>query len=310
MDDSSGEVAVFIDTNFDTRLAVAVSPHITAGDLKRDIEIAHSICFPEIGSISLEGLMVKKKNIFYHLPDSIPLKHVCRIVGRSWFLRAEGSVLEVSQKVFVSEACTRRSWANADCILERPLGEVKVNRLNGKCCIDSSGDGCDEERGLHYEGKCGSDRIFETSGEELREVSSESVSGIIDRYFSNLLEVNQLVNPSSSEVASKSIQNQPFLQQSNSINGKQSRGIQDIMIETPTRVLPMSLPKDPGSSTRNTSQRIQIGRSFVTASNNLFSSQGTQKPVISLCSSKKRKSSVLNTDSSIKSLVFEIGDDA
>lgn len=253
--------------------------------------------------------MVKKKNFFYHLPDSILLKHVCRIVGRSWFLRAEGSVLEAGQKVFVPEACTRRSCTKVDCILERTVGKVKVNKLNGKCCIDSSGDGCDEERGLHYEGKCDSDHIVETSREELREVSSESVTGIIDRYFSNLLEVNQLVNPSSSEVASKSIQSQPFLRQSNSINGKKSPCIQEMMIETPTRVLHMPLPKDPGSTTRNTSERIQIGRSFVTASNNLFSGLGMQKPLISLCSSKKQKSSVLNTDSSIKSLVFEIGDE-
>ncbi|GMH05828.1 hypothetical protein Nepgr_007668 [Nepenthes gracilis] len=100
---STVEVPVFVDTTLGTRIAVAASPDIAAGDLKRELVRAHSFCFPEMGNVTVGGLMVKKKSFFYHLPDSMPLKHVCNGCGRAWFLHVEARLLNGSDNLCISE---------------------------------------------------------------------------------------------------------------------------------------------------------------------------------------------------------------
>ncbi|KAI6690791.1 hypothetical protein NL676_027619 [Syzygium grande] len=55
------EVPVFTVTGIGTRIAVSVAPTITASDLKRVLERAHFSCFPEIGEIRVDGVMVERR---------------------------------------------------------------------------------------------------------------------------------------------------------------------------------------------------------------------------------------------------------
>nr|XP_043621469.1 uncharacterized protein LOC122593164 isoform X2 [Erigeron canadensis] len=71
------EVGVFIDTSLGTHIAISVSPHITASQFIRKFESMHSNCYPQIGSIKVSGLMVKRKSCLYHLAESIPLSSWC-----------------------------------------------------------------------------------------------------------------------------------------------------------------------------------------------------------------------------------------
>ncbi|KAI3456804.1 hypothetical protein Pfo_013467 [Paulownia fortunei] len=80
---------VFIDTNLGTRLAVPVSPDITAKEFKRELESTHLNCFPEFGSIRVNALMVKQKSCCYHLSESLPLKYAFLGSNGTWFLQMD-----------------------------------------------------------------------------------------------------------------------------------------------------------------------------------------------------------------------------
>lgn len=76
MGSSIVEIPVFVDTNLGTRIVVLVSPHTTADDFKRELERAHLNCFPQLGQIKVDAVMVERNSCFYHLPETLPLKHV------------------------------------------------------------------------------------------------------------------------------------------------------------------------------------------------------------------------------------------
>ncbi|XP_076897029.1 uncharacterized protein LOC143550219 isoform X1 [Bidens hawaiensis] len=80
------EVPVFIDTSLQTHIVVSVSPDLTAAEFNRKFEMMHLNCFPGIGNIKVDGLMVKKKSHLYHLPASMPIKHVFQDSKKTWFL--------------------------------------------------------------------------------------------------------------------------------------------------------------------------------------------------------------------------------
>lgn len=90
---STVEVPVFIDTNLGTRIAMAIPPDITAGDFKREAERVHFSCFPNSGEIMIQGLMVKRKSFFYHLPESMPMKYAFQGKKGTWFLHVEARAL-------------------------------------------------------------------------------------------------------------------------------------------------------------------------------------------------------------------------
>ncbi|XP_058185360.1 uncharacterized protein LOC131302635 isoform X2 [Rhododendron vialii] len=64
----------------------------------QEIERTHLNCFPKVGEIRADGLMVKKKSFFYHLPDSLPIKHVFQGAKGTWFIHIEVCSRRVSDK--------------------------------------------------------------------------------------------------------------------------------------------------------------------------------------------------------------------
>ncbi|XP_059666568.1 uncharacterized protein LOC132312282 isoform X2 [Cornus florida] len=119
---SSVEVPVFVDTNLGTRIAMAISPDITACDFKREVEKAHLDCFPELGEIRVNGLMVKRKTCFYHLPESLLIKHAFQSSKGTWFLHMEAYPWSASDKLGLCE-----------CL----AAEVGHNTSNGSDITDS-----------------------------------------------------------------------------------------------------------------------------------------------------------------------------
>ncbi|KAD3067226.1 hypothetical protein R6Q59_018697 [Mikania micrantha] len=83
------EVPVFIDTSLGTHILISVSPDLTAGEFKRKFEFMHLSCYPGIGNIRVDGLMVKKRSHLYHLPESMPIKHAFQGSKKASFLYAE-----------------------------------------------------------------------------------------------------------------------------------------------------------------------------------------------------------------------------
>ncbi|KAL6975188.1 hypothetical protein U1Q18_023983 [Sarracenia purpurea var. burkii] len=97
------EVPIFKDSNLGTHFAIHVNPNIAAGDFKREIEKAHLNCFPEVGEIKVNGLMVKRKSCLYHLPDSFPMKHAFQGSKGTWFIHVEACPRSDSDKWGISK---------------------------------------------------------------------------------------------------------------------------------------------------------------------------------------------------------------
>ncbi|KAH0449245.1 hypothetical protein IEQ34_023045 [Dendrobium chrysotoxum] len=54
----------------------------------------HFSCFPNLGKIKVHGLMVKKKSFFYHLSDSMAIKHVFEELSGTLVLHLNASSMQ------------------------------------------------------------------------------------------------------------------------------------------------------------------------------------------------------------------------
>ncbi|CAH8362580.1 unnamed protein product [Eruca vesicaria subsp. sativa] len=97
-----GEVAVFVETNLGTRIAMTVSLDITSADFKRKLEETHESCLPSLGEIRVHGLMVHRKAQFYYLAQSVPIKYIFRDNQKPWFIHAEARLVNSSQEPSIS----------------------------------------------------------------------------------------------------------------------------------------------------------------------------------------------------------------
>ncbi|KAL7150223.1 hypothetical protein ABFS83_05G096400 [Erythranthe nasuta] len=88
---------VFVDTSLDTHLAVTVSNSDTVSDFKRKTVLEHMRCFPEIGEIHIHSLKVKRRAVFYHLPETMLVRSALQAGSTSWFLSADASAIPVRQ---------------------------------------------------------------------------------------------------------------------------------------------------------------------------------------------------------------------
>ncbi|KAL8253588.1 hypothetical protein R6Q59_031809 [Mikania micrantha] len=85
---------VFLTTSLDTRLATTVSGSYTVSDFKERIILEHRQCFPAMGNIKIHSLKVKRRGVFYHLSDSMPVKSAFGTTKRNWFVSVDASSLE------------------------------------------------------------------------------------------------------------------------------------------------------------------------------------------------------------------------
>ncbi|KAF8059626.1 hypothetical protein N665_1227s0003 [Sinapis alba] len=96
---AAGEVAVFVETNLGTRIAMSVSLDITSARFKRKLEETHASCLPSLGEIRVHGLMVQRKSQFYYLAHSLPIKYIFRDThSKPWFIHAEATLVNISQE--------------------------------------------------------------------------------------------------------------------------------------------------------------------------------------------------------------------
>ncbi|KAL4573906.1 hypothetical protein LXL04_020727 [Taraxacum kok-saghyz] len=94
-DDREGnQNTVLIDTSLETHLAMIVNDSDTVSDLKRKILLEHRQCFPGIGDIEIHSVKVKRRGIYYHLSDSMPVKSAFGATQKNWFLSVDASHIE------------------------------------------------------------------------------------------------------------------------------------------------------------------------------------------------------------------------
>ncbi|KAL4554092.1 hypothetical protein LXL04_039799 [Taraxacum kok-saghyz] len=159
---SAIQVPVFVDTSLGTHIALSVSPDLTASEFKRKFESLHSDCYPGIGSIKVNGLMVKKKSFFYHLPESMAIKHAFQGSKGTWFLYTEAYPL-IKKIPSTPQSEVTHDGLSENITKKKPL----KSRTN--------------ERTNNHE-----------QGSNAHSFESVSISGIIKKYFSVYDEVTSV----------------------------------------------------------------------------------------------------------------------
>ncbi|THU51262.1 hypothetical protein C4D60_Mb06t29140 [Musa balbisiana] len=88
---------VFIDSSLGTNLAMSVSPDDTVADLKRKIRIEHTLCFPDVGEVSVQALKVKRRGAFYHLSNAMLVRSAFDGSKATWFLHVDIVATSISK---------------------------------------------------------------------------------------------------------------------------------------------------------------------------------------------------------------------
>ncbi|KAJ0899963.1 hypothetical protein HanPSC8_Chr08g0308101 [Helianthus annuus] len=123
-DGEAFQTTVFIATSLDTHLATMVSASDTVSDFKKKIMSEHRQCFPAIGNIKIHSLKVKRREVFYHLSDSMLVKNAFGNTKGNWYMSVDASSLE--QDIDIQHIDKRK----ADNRLALPW--VTHNGLNNK----------------------------------------------------------------------------------------------------------------------------------------------------------------------------------
>ncbi|KAJ9536777.1 hypothetical protein OSB04_un000001 [Centaurea solstitialis] len=251
---SAIEIPVFIDTSLGTHIAISISPDLTAAEFKRKFESVHSNCYPGIGNIQVDGVMVKRKSYLYHLPESMPIKHVFRGCKKTWFLYTEAYPLN-----------KKASSTPQSEVVHAGLSENRTNKNRPKSKRTRKGVQC-----LNPALKTNSRAVtisktivtnvgsfMEPTNDRLSE--SVSVSGIINKYFSVCDEVT-------------SVKSKPC--------------VLNYVPATPMPSVTMNV-----RSSRGRNKSSGVGKRLIVAANNLGVSTSDKKPMVSLCRYNGDKSS-------------------
>ncbi|KAI4366200.1 hypothetical protein MLD38_022108 [Melastoma candidum] len=331
------EVAVFVDTNVGTRLAVSVPSGITVADFKRVVEGAHIACFPDYGEITIEGVMVRRKSCLYHLPSLVPLKCFFRKKQSSWILHVSLRCLEGTL-----QPC-HASWKNQVPIVatitrtndqggEYDITEAKKSSRQRQLPPVPSTEDCKireqnkrkrkhllkEPNMEHWSKKMEDDPVANVKTAcvgDSSAISSDilSVGGIITRYFTDFSEVSSFDRCASSSLVPKPVKSLPRAQ----LGVKLDKGCSKIQldnpipstVQTPPQLIspPLSAPQD-NSIPSDYIHPHRVGRSLLKAKTELEKFSSPQRPLISLFKTEGARPVDISL-SPIKFSVFEISED-
>ncbi|KAG5396977.1 hypothetical protein IGI04_018791 [Brassica rapa subsp. trilocularis] len=119
------EVAVFVETNLGTRIAMTVSLDITSPDFKRKLEETHASCLPTLGEIRVHALMVHRKSQFYYIAQSVPIKFIFRDNhSKPWFIHAEATLVNRPQEPSISNCFGKSQIVHCSRSNKSPQGVV------------------------------------------------------------------------------------------------------------------------------------------------------------------------------------------
>ncbi|XWS09654.1 hypothetical protein CRYUN_Cryun39dG0007900 [Craigia yunnanensis] len=289
---SDAEVAIFIDTNLGTHLAMAVSPDTTVGDFKK-LERTHYSCFPKLGEIEVYALMVKRKSCFCHLPSSMPIKYAFQHQEGTWFLHIEAMTLKGS---------------DGACLSNFAATEVGDHKCDGNHITNSL------LQNIGQEAMISSDAAEWNSSSITKNptnISSKPISaaGIIHGYLLNCSGVSKHASSPSTDRAIQGMPEEQLRTKSDNYCSSVQIGVSPpFMVRTPPK---QSLILSPANQTTGIPKdkfvSSEVGKRIVIASNNIRISDN-QRPVTPLSKFRDRKLLCYKNLSRAKFLVFEISD--
>ncbi|KAI3988946.1 hypothetical protein MKX01_016517 [Papaver californicum] len=281
---SSAKVPVFVDTTLQTHIAMAVSPHTTVIDLKREFREEHFICFPSLGKIMITGLMVKRKSFFYRLPDSMPIKNAFQGWKGNWFLLIEADLVSNSSYPCAGEF--------GDMSKEDSGVTPRVHCCNVGNKIESN----PREEGVS---------LPTTETPSVSSPATTSVNDIITRYFPK-----EVKSPDVGYVGKNDSEARPgclvdlekFSRSKVNVDQRTPH-----FIKTPSALLSRPLctePKQVIGTSRGIFGRTEVGKRFTVAANYNRASTSTKTSIISACLSTDDKF----PKSLVRKIVFDVSD--
>ncbi|KAF6153789.1 hypothetical protein GIB67_001022 [Kingdonia uniflora] len=286
MASSSSVNPIFIDTNLGTHMAMAVSPHITVAELKREIASEHWMCFPLTGKIRVSGLMVKRKSFLYHLPDSMPIKSAFHGLKGVWFLH-----MHVNNVVKLRDINTYNGSHVADsenpenlitCLDKKEKNTKKKRRGRKDKCFEGDVLNGSKEKLISAPAEAPCDPwglTIETPSVSLSE--EVSVTGILTRYFPEFDKVES-VDTDGESGAIDACQDQLYPKSGS--NEEFSKILVHHTPEVKTRT--SSLADENREASRVKLGRTEIGKRLVLAANDFWTSASKRRMTLSACQSK------------------------
>ncbi|XP_019196434.1 PREDICTED: uncharacterized protein LOC109190414 isoform X2 [Ipomoea nil] len=322
MESSSIESPIFTETDLGTRLAVPISPDATAREFKRVFERAHLNCFPKLGDIKVNGLMVQRKSFFYHLSDTLPLRYAFQYLKGNWFLRVKVCHSSVPDKLGapvrekIKDCSTDvnggagskepKNFLSSTIKIKSKCRRRKIKRFAGfgisllgirRRLYFSERQKIKKKRVKDKSSKEGNySRAVESHHETLSE--SMSVSGIIRKYFScyddfcGYDEVNSGSGFSYSTVRGE--QKEKRIVRTDDC--RMNFGVctpPPFRAKTPSKMLNVLLTNESVSVPSRKVKKAEVGKRLLTAANNLGLNSSNRSPGVSLT----------------RSLAFEITDE-
>ncbi|KAF7129629.1 hypothetical protein RHSIM_Rhsim10G0199200 [Rhododendron simsii] len=248
-------------------------------EVRTEIERAHLNCFPKVGEIRADGLMVKEKSFFYHLPDSLPIKHVFQGAKGTWFIHIEVCSRRVSDKSGLSES---------------PSAEIK----------DQTSNSCNITDSLEHENIL-SRSIFQRNRRGYRKITfyilqwkGLSKASVLE--MKEILIQRKLFASITKELTKVDREQMKAATDDNCLEARAS-AMPQFKPKTPPRSFPSMLPTDLSCKTsRNNIKRPDVGKHLVVAAS-------VQKSATGLCGRRDRKLLVPKSSSLVRSILFEVG---
>ncbi|KAL0904696.1 hypothetical protein M5K25_026832 [Dendrobium thyrsiflorum] len=188
-------------------LMLQVSGRFFTGNDDGKLIMEHFSCFPNLGKIKVHGLMVKKKSFFYHLSDSMAIKHVFKELSGTWLLHLNASSIQNAKFALSEEQAEMRFLNTSFGKNVKKWNPVAANKLANNSEVKSTfGKNFNPEHQSKHD-CCQAfqndrstvsehpieDKVHESlsSLENSRKSSQTiSVTGIISKFFSELDEVD------------------------------------------------------------------------------------------------------------------------
>lgn len=327
--------AVFIETNLGTRLAVPASPDITAEDFKREVERTHLNCFPELGNIKVNAVMVKQKLHCYHLSGSLPLKYAFPGSNFTWFLQTRVNRVEplkyedskdqnlnssanviadsVEMEVFMMPSCEKRTKCKRKKVNAQRFQNFKPSMLKifaVSCCLG-------KRKMMNVKRKCkignprrgplqrsptenpGTNMVTDATGEAISE--PPSVSGIINKYFSDYDEVASSPGYFSTTLRYR------HKKQLNRGTECEYPIASDKMSPATGHLVSQDVLLEKPSSGRT--QKADVGKRLLLASDSLGLAPSNRRSILSLCRYNGGESQLHTCTATVRNLVFDIRDE-
>lgn len=268
---------------------------------------------------------MKRKSSFYHLPNSVPIKHAFQGLKGTWFLRGEAKPLfdlDGSCLHQFMDANIRRHNLNTSTEKNHIISNGEAGRIKGACGTASVSKKLSRSESLsERKGKkekrvesavaCNSSRLVDIPDKRLLE--TVVAADCVKRCLSNYSGMARLGCPSSADVTWMASQNhlhkQLITERDDNCTNIHVNALPVFAVKSPPRMSSFPLPTKPRPGTsRNKPGGPHVGKRLVKASKNISISVCKTSPTISICRLKNKKLLHGSASSMAKYLAFEISD--